>query len=158
MNTQNSKSDRPFHDGWLARWQQQLTGTRLLLLGLLSFLGWASLSHMDQTVRSNGQVIAVSRNQIIQAADGGVLTKLLVTEGQQVHAGQTLALLETTRAEASYQEVKSKLSALNAALARANAESSGQALAFNKNDAASSAFQSSQTQVFAQKKKATWMN
>ena len=151
MNTQNSKSDRPFLDGWLARWQQ-LTGTRLLLLGLLSFLAWASLSHMDQTVRSNGQVIAVSRNQIIQAADGGVLTKLLVTEGQQVHAGQTLALLETTRAEASYQEVKSKLSALNAALARANAESSGQALAFNKNDAASSAFQSSQTQVFAQKK------
>ena len=69
-----------------------------------------------------------------------------------MHAGQTLALLETTRAEASYQEVKSKLSALNAALARANAESSGQALAFNKNDAASSAFQSSQTQVFAQKK------
>lgn len=152
MNTQNSKSDRPFLDGWLARWQQQLTGTRLLLLGLLSFLGWASLSHMDQTVRSNGQVIAVSRNQIIQAADGGVLTKLLVTEGQQVHAGQTLALLETTRAEASYQEVKSKLSALNAALARANAESSDQALAFNKNDTASSAFQSSQTQVFAQKK------
>ncbi|MFY8081075.1 MAG: hypothetical protein ACOVN1_09415, partial [Limnohabitans sp.] len=64
MNTQNSKSDRPFLDGWLARWQQQFTGTRLLLLGLLSFLGWASLSHMDQTVRSNGQVIAVSRNQI----------------------------------------------------------------------------------------------
>jgi len=151
MNTQNSKSDRPFFEAWLTRWQQ-LTGTRLLLLGLLSFLTWASLSHMDQTVRSNGQVIAVSRNQIIQAADGGVLTKLLVTEGQQVHAGQALALLETTRAEASYQEVKSKLSALNAALARANAESSGQALAFNKNDAASSAFQSSQTQVFAQKK------
>lgn len=152
MNTQTSSTGRPFFEGWLARWQQQLTGTRLLLLGLLSFLAWASLSHMDQTVRSNGQVIAVSRNQIIQAADGGVLTKLLVTEGQQVHAGQALALLETTRAEASYQEVKSKLSALNAALARANAESSGQALAFNKNDTASSAFQSSQTQVFAQKK------
>lgn len=152
MNTQTSSPGRPLFERWLTRWQQQLTGTRLLLLGLLSFLAWASLSHMDQTVRSYGQVIAVSRNQIIQAADGGVLTKLLVTEGQQVHAGQALALLETTRAEASYQEVKSKLSALNAALARANAESSGQALAFNKNDAASSAFQSSQTQVFAQKK------
>lgn len=152
MNTQTSSPERPFFERWLTRWQQQLTGTRMLLLGLLSFLAWASLSHMDQTVRSYGQVIAVSRNQIIQAADGGVLTKLLVTEGQQVHAGQALALLETTRAEASYQEVKSKLSALNAALARANAESSGQALAFDKNDAASSAFQSSQTQVFAQKK------
>ena len=121
MNIPTSKSGRPFFEEWLTRCQQQLTGTRLLLLGLLSFLGWASLSHMDQTVRSNGQVIAASRNQIIQAADGGVLTKLLVTEGQQVHAGQALAMLETTRTEASYQEVKSKLSALHAALAMANA-------------------------------------
>jgi adhesin transport system membrane fusion protein len=152
MNTQTSRPGRPFFEAWLKCWQQQLTGTRLLLLGLLSFLGWASLSNMDQTVRSSGQVIAVSRNQIIQAADGGVLTKLLVTEGQQVQAGQALALLETTRAEASYQEVKSKLSALNAALARANAESSGQTLAFHKNDATSSAFQSGQAQVYAQRK------
>ena len=152
MNTQTSRPDRPFFAARLTRWQQQLTGTRLLLVGLLSFLGWASLSHMDQTVRSNGQVIAVSRNQIIQAADGGVLTKLLVTEGQQVHAGQALAMLETTRTEASYQEVKSKLSALHAALARANAESSGQALAFHKNDAVNSAFQSGQAQVYAQRK------
>ena len=152
MNIPTSKSGRPFFEEWLTRCQQQLTGTRLLLLGLLSFLGWASLSHMDQTVRSNGQVIAASRNQIIQAADGGVLTKLLVTEGQQVHAGQALAMLETTRTEASYQEVKSKLSALHAALARANAESSGQALAFHKNDAANSAFQSGQAQVYLQRK------
>ncbi|NDD02949.1 MAG: biotin/lipoyl-binding protein, partial [Betaproteobacteria bacterium] len=115
MNIPTSKSGRPFFEARLTRWQQQLTGTRLLLLGLLSFLGWASLSHMDQTVRSNGQVIAASRNQIIQAADGGVLTKLLVTEGQQVHAGQSLAMLETTRSEASYQEVQSKLNALHAA-------------------------------------------
>ena len=152
MNIPTSKSGRLFFEGWLTRCQQQLTGTRLLLVGLLSFLGLASLSHMDQTVRSNGQVIAVSRNQIIQAADGGVLTKLLVTEGQQVHAGQALAMLETTRSEASYQEVKSKLSALHAALARANAESSGQALAFHKNDAVNSAFQSGQAQVYAQRK------
>ncbi|ALK92584.1 HlyD family efflux transporter periplasmic adaptor subunit [Limnohabitans sp. 103DPR2] len=152
MNIPTSKSGRPFFEEWLTRCQQQLTGTRLLLLGLLSFLGWASLSHMDQTVRSNGQVIAASRNQIIQAADGGVLTKLLVTEGQQVHAGQALAMLETTRTEASYQEVKSKLSALHAALARANAESSGQALAFHKNDAVNTAFQSGQAQVYLQRK------
>ena len=152
MNIPTSKSGRPFFEEWLTRCQQQLTGTRLLLVGLISYLGWASLSHMDQTVRSNGQVIAASRNQIIQAADGGVLTKLLVTEGQQVHAGQALAMLETTRTEASYQEVKSKLSALHAALARANAESSGKALAFHKNDAASSAFQSGQAQVYLQRK------
>jgi adhesin transport system membrane fusion protein len=152
MNTQTSRPGRPFFEGSLTRWHLQLTGTRLLLLGMLSFLGWASLSNMDQTVRSNGQVIAVSRNQIIQAADGGVLTKLLVTEGQKVHAGQVLALLETTRSEASYQEVKSKLSALYAALARATAESTGQSLAFHKNESVNNAFQAGQTQVYVQRK------
>ena len=152
MNTPTSKSGRTFSPAWHTRWQQHLTGTRLLLLGLLSFLAWASMSNMDQTVRSNGQVIAVSRNQIIQAADGGVLTKLLVTEGQQVHAGQALAMLETTRSEASYQEVQSKLSALHAALARASAESSGQALNFHQYASASNAFQAGQTQVYVQRK------
>jgi adhesin transport system membrane fusion protein len=152
MNTPTPKSGRTFSPAWHTRWQQHLTGTRLLLLGLLSFLAWASMSNMDQTVRSNGQVIAVSRNQIIQAADGGVLTKLLVTEGQQVHAGQALAMLETTRSEASYQEVQSKLSALHAALARASAESSGQALNFHQYASASNAFQAGQTQVYVQRK------
>ena len=91
----------------------------ILSAGFAALAFWASQSDLDQLVRATGQVIPDARTQIIQAADGGVLTKLLVTEGQQVHAGQALALLETTRAEASYQEVKSKLSALNAALARA---------------------------------------
>jgi adhesin transport system membrane fusion protein len=152
MNKQTTKLDKSFSASWMHRCRQQLTGTRLLLLGLLSLTSWASLSQIDQTVRSNGQVIAVSRNQIIQAADGGVLSKLLVTEGQQVHAGQALATLETTRSEANYQEVQSKLSALLAALARAHAEATGQTLTFDKNSAVQSAFQSGQAQVYAQRK------
>ena len=152
MNTSSSWRHHLFSLGWLARWQQQLTGTRLLLLGLLSFLGWASLFSMDQTVRSNGQLIAVARNQIIQAADGGVLTQLLVTEGQQVHAGQAVAQLEITRSEAAYQEVESKLNALQAALARAKAESSGKLLLFETKKQNNHAFESGQAQVYAQKR------
>ena len=77
MNIPTSKSGRPFFEEWLTRCQQQLTGTRLLLLGLLSFLGWASLSHMDQTVRSNGQVIAQARTQgLLSKADEAVLKEL----------------------------------------------------------------------------------
>ncbi len=152
MNSKTSWLQSPFADGWLARGQQQLTGTRLLFLGLLSFLGWASLSNMDQTVRSNGQLIAIARNQIIQAADGGVLTQILVTEGQQVHAGQAVAHLETTRSEAGYQEVQSKLDALHAALARAQAESTGKALVFQKSISTKHSFQSGQEEVYAQRK------
>jgi multidrug efflux pump subunit AcrA (membrane-fusion protein) len=124
-------------------WRHQMTSTRLLMLGLICFFAWASLSQMDQTVRSNGQLIAISRNQIIQAADGGVLTQLLVSEGQQVKAGQAVATLETTRSEASFSETQSKLNALQAALARAKAESSGDPLQLNQS-AAKSVFNAGQ--------------
>jgi adhesin transport system membrane fusion protein len=130
MSAQNKPVSGANNGTWLMMFRSQLTVTRMLLLGLLLFLTWASLSQMDQTVRSNGQIIAVARNQIIQAADGGVLKQLLVTEGQQVRAGQTLANLETTRSEASYLETKSKLNALQAGLARAKAESSGETIKF----------------------------
>ena len=73
--------------------RQHITPTRLLAIGLLLFATWSTQSEMDQTVRSTGQVIAVARNQIIQAADGGVLTQLLVSEGQGVQAGQVVAKL-----------------------------------------------------------------
>lgn len=108
---------------------------------------------MDQTVRSHGQIIAIARNQIIQAADGGVLKQLLVLEGQQVRAGQTLAKLETTRSEASYLEIKAKLGALQAALVRAKAESSGAALIYDLDSESNNVFTSGQQQAYSQKGK-----
>jgi len=136
----------------LDMFRSQLTVTRILLLGLIVFLTWASFSDMDQTVRSNGQIIAIARNQIIQAADGGVLKQLMVSEGQQVRAGQVLANLETTRSEASYLEIKAKLNALQAGLARAKAESSGEALKFHNTSESSSAFNAGHQQAYAQKR------
>ena len=154
MTSDKGTSPAPSTPNWPDRYRAQVTGTRLLLIGLLSFFAWASLSNIDQTVRSNGLVIAVARNQIIQAADGGVLTQILVTEGQQVHAGQVLAHLETTRSEASFQEIQSKLSALKAALARAQAESKGMSMpvTFSTQAAPQSAFHFGQEQVYLQKK------
>jgi len=88
--------------------RQLITPTRLLAMALLVFALWSTQSEMDQTVRSSGQVIAVARNQIIQAADGGVLTQLLVSEGQAVQAGQVVAKLESTRSEAGFQEIQAE--------------------------------------------------
>ena len=77
-----------------AKLRQQASATRLMVLGLCAFVAWANLFELDQTVRSSGQVIASARNQIIQAADGGVLTQLMVSEGEHVQAGQIVAQLE----------------------------------------------------------------
>lgn len=152
MNTDDKQPRQANSRMPMKKFVSQLTVTRLMLLGLLIFLMWTSLSDMDQTVRSHGQIIAIARNQIIQAADGGVLKQLLVSEGQQVRAGQTLAKLETTRSEASYLEIKAKLGALQAALVRAKAESSGVALIFDLDSESNNVFTSGQQQAYSQKR------
>jgi adhesin transport system membrane fusion protein len=132
--------------------RQLITPTRLLAMALLVFALWSTQSEMDQTVRSSGQVIAVARNQIIQAADGGVLTQLLVSEGQAVQAGQVVAKLESTRSEAGFQEIQAKLTALQAARMRARAESSGELLTFDEKFDARGQFKLAQEQIYKQKK------
>ncbi len=98
--------------------------TVLLFVALTAFLLWAALFEIDQTVRAQGQIIPIARTQVIQSADGGVLEKLLVQEGQRVKAGQQLAVLERERSTAAYDESRAKEAALTAALIRAQAEAS----------------------------------
>lgn len=89
------------------------------------FVAWAALFEIDQTVRAQGSIVTTARTQIIQAADGGVLAEILVQEGQEVKAGQRLAMLERDRSSASFEESRSKVAALQSALIRARAESTG---------------------------------
>jgi adhesin transport system membrane fusion protein len=104
--------------------------TVLLLVALTVFVLWAALFEIDQSVRAHGQIIPVARTQVIQAADGGVLEKLLVEEGQRVKAGQTLAVLERERSTAGLDESLARQAGLTAALVRAQAEAAEQAPKF----------------------------
>jgi adhesin transport system membrane fusion protein len=104
-----------------------LSMTLLLAIGLLAFTLWAVFFEIEQSVRAQGQIIPDGRTQVIQSADGGVLEKLLVTEGQKVKAGQKLAELEPQRSRAGFDEGLAKEAALMAALARTQAEALDQA-------------------------------
>jgi ATP-binding cassette subfamily C protein LapB len=104
--------------------------TMLLVAAFIGFLLWAALFEIEQTVRAQGQIIPTARTQVIQSADGGVLEKLLVEEGQSVKAGQELAILERERSQAGYDESRAKAVALSVALARTQAEALGRAPEF----------------------------
>lgn len=105
---------------------QGAASSRVIIWGsalcLGGFLAWANWAELDQITRASGQVIASSRNQVIQAADGGVLAALPVREGAHVRAGDLLARFDKVRSEASYLESAAKSAALQAAVARLNAE------------------------------------
>ena len=105
----------------------QTAGTSRMLiwgsaLAIAGFLIWANWAELDQITRASGQVIASSRNQVIQAPDGGVLAALPVREGAEVKRGELLARFDKTRTEAGYLESAAKAAALKASVARLNAE------------------------------------
>ena len=109
----------------------------VLFLGLLAFSQWAFQFKIDQVARARGEVIASSRVQVLQAVDGGVLTKLDVKEGDRVEAGQELARLDQTKLGAAVLEIEARLAALNAKAARLKAEVSGQSsVKFSKKERA----------------------
>lgn len=89
---------------------------------VVAFVFWASWAEIDQITRATGQVIASSRNQVIQSQDGGVLEELMVKEGATVKRGQLLLRFEQAKAKAAYLEVNAKAAALQGAVARLNAE------------------------------------
>lgn len=100
--------------------------TRLIIWGALAvvvaFLVWSNVAELDQITRAPGSIIASSRTQVIQSQDGGILERLLVEEGDLVEAGQLLARIDSTRAEASFLETKATVAALTAQEARLKSE------------------------------------
>ena len=130
-----------------------LTTTNVVLLLLVVFLGWAALFELDQTVRAQGKLIPSDHTQIIQVADGGVLSRILVQEGDTVVSGQPLAELEKERANALFTESRAKQASLEIALIRAQAEADQKTPDFGKNYADFPQFQSLQMALYHQRKR-----
>lgn len=133
-------------------------GLRLSVWGSVIALGlfgaWAHVAEIDQITRGQGQIIASSRTQIIQAPDGGVLEELLVREGDEVERGQLLARLERTKAEAAYRETEAKVGALSATLARVRAEIFGGTPDFGPETAAFPEFRQNQSALLRKRRDA----
>lgn len=112
-----------------------LRGVRILLRVSIVFLViiflWAAFFKIDQVVHAQGQVIASMRTQIIQAIDAGVLVELMVEEGDEVNAGDVIAVMEKERVLAAFTESQGKTTALRMTVARLQAEIAGTPLVFN---------------------------
>jgi membrane fusion protein, adhesin transport system len=111
------------------------TGARWTLwvgmLSLMALVAWAGVSKIDQVTRTQAQVIASNRTQVVQSPDGGVLTLLAVKEGQIVKKGDALATLERARAQAGVDDSSAKVAALRITVARLQAEVFGKNLSFS---------------------------
>ncbi|MCO6177491.1 HlyD family type I secretion periplasmic adaptor subunit [Ciceribacter sp. RN22] len=94
-------------------------------LTVVAFLIWAANAPLEETTRGQGKVVPLSRGQIIQSLEGGILESLAVHEGEEVEANQMLAVIDDTRFRAAYQDLNGQTVALKASLSRLRAELEG---------------------------------
>lgn len=127
---------------------------RLSVLVVGGFVLWSNWAQIDQITRANGQVIASSRNQVIQAPEGGVLESLLVREGDAVRRGQVLYRFDKSKTQSAYLEAAAKAAALTATVARLNAEVFGREPKFPAELEAFPEFRKNQLTLFAKRQTA----
>ena len=94
-----------------------------LLLGLLAAgYFWAEKTQLDLITRGEGRLIAEGQNKLVQSPEGGVITEIFVSEGDIVSNNQLLAVINSTAAEGSLEEIRAKKNSLQAKLVRLGAE------------------------------------
>jgi adhesin transport system membrane fusion protein len=89
------------------------------------FVIWANWATLDEVTRGDGQVIPSSRTQVIQNLEGGILSEILVHEGQTVSAGDILVRIDNVAAQSTYRDARSQYFSQLAAIARLEAELDG---------------------------------
>jgi len=67
---------------------------------------WAAFAEIDELARGNGKVIPTDKIQKVQSLDGGIISEILVKEGQIIKKGTPLMKIDTTRFQATLEESK----------------------------------------------------
>ena len=76
------------------------------------FMVWASVSTLDIVSIATGEVVPSSQLKTIQHLEGGIVSKILVREGEIVKQGQKLVVLAPTASSADVKELEVRLAGL----------------------------------------------
>ena len=97
----------------------------LCVAAVLTLLVWAAFAVLDVVTRGEGKVIPSRQIQILQSLDGGIVSEILVKEGQTVKTGDLLLKIDPTRMVSSLRENQSQYLSLLAKAARLQALADG---------------------------------
>ena len=71
---------------------------------IVSALLWAGFSEIDQHVRATGRVVPAGNARTVQHLEGGIIMEILVSEGDEVSAGDPLFQIANTRVRTTLHE------------------------------------------------------
>ncbi len=94
-----------------------------LLVAFVFGLGsWAAIAPLESAAIARGEIEVVSKRKTVQHLEGGIISEILVRDGDQVSAGQILIQLDDTQARAALAALQGQLWDLQAREARLQAE------------------------------------
>lgn len=100
-------------------------GMWALAIGFGGFLAWAALAPLDEGVPTDGMVTIDTKRKSVQHLSGGIVSAVMVREGQVVQEGQVLVKLDEATARANYETVRQRYLGLRAVQGRLIAEQMG---------------------------------
>jgi HlyD family secretion protein len=105
---------------------------RTLVIGYLSmfvmiglFVAWGLLTTLNGAVIARATIVAESYSKKVQHEEGGIVSRILVNDGDRVEAGQDLVILDPTQAQASLAITQGTLDELLIKKARLEAQRDG---------------------------------
>ncbi|ESQ82316.1 hypothetical protein AEAC466_18385, partial [Asticcacaulis sp. AC466] len=102
--------------------KQSRLGLFLSAAVLMFVFLWGGLAHISGAVIASGQIALSSGVNSIQHRDGGIVSEILVSEGQDVKSGQVLARLDQTIVSANEDVIDQQIWQLSARRSRLEAE------------------------------------
>lgn len=102
---------------------QRIVRTAVIVVAML--IAWAAFARIDEVTKGDGRVVPSKQLQVVQSLDGGVVSEILVEEGQVVDAGQLLLRIDETRATSGVRESAAQAFALRVRQARLKALAEG---------------------------------
>ena len=99
----------------------------LVALSVIATIVWMGFAEIDVVVRGSGKVIPSQKLQIIQSLEGGVVSEILVREGDLVEVSQPLIKISDVAFASSFGENQLHQLELKAKIARLKAEADGSA-------------------------------
>lgn len=107
----------------------------LIALLVICFFTWAYFANIDQLVRGESKVVPYGQNQVVQNFEGGIITEILVEEGDLVQKGDILIKLKNEQYSSTYEKNILEIDELKAKKNRLYAEANDKEFVFDeKND------------------------
>lgn len=94
----------------------------IMITGIMALVYWSAVTRITGVTRSTGVVVPYTQNQIIQHLEGGIVSDILVREGDVVEKEQILIRIEDSEAKSNLEQTTMQLVTKRAALARLEAE------------------------------------